>query len=199
MRPENREKREAQIVEAAYELLEQKGFSGVSMLGVARAAKASNETLYRWYGDKQGLFMALVARNVGEVEAELSVGTGDLRDVLTEFGPALLGMLLGPRAIALNRAAAADGTGALGMALAQGGRDVVRPKLVAIMAKLDPKLTNEELFSKAELYFTLLIGDLQIRRVTGGMAPLTPQEIQARSDTALGHFMQIAQVAAKTE
>jgi len=199
MRPENREKREAQIVEAAYELLEKKGFDGVSMLGVARAAKASNETLYRWYGDKQGLFMALVARNVAEVEASLSEGEGDLKDVLDQFGPVLLGMLLGPRAIALNRAAAADGTGALGMALAQGGRDVVRPKLVAIMAKLDPSGTKEDLFSRAELYFTLLIGDLQIRRVTRVLGPLTPQEIQARSDTALGQFMQIVQAAAKTE
>jgi len=199
MRPENREKREAQIVEAAYELLEKKGFDGVSMLGVARAAKASNETLYRWYGDKHGLFMALVARNVAEVEASLSEGEGDLKDVLDQFGPVLLGMLLGPRAIALNRAAAADGTGALGMALAQGGRDVVRPKLVAIMAKLDPSGTKEDLFSRAELYFTLLIGDLQIRRVTRVLGPLTPQEIQARSDTALGQFMQIVQAAAKTE
>ena len=199
MRPENREKREAQIVDAAYELLEKKGFDGVSMLGVAQAAKASNETLYRWYGDKQGLFMALVARNVAEVEASLSEGEGDLKDVLDQFGPVLLGMLLGPRAIALNRAAAADGTGALGMALAQGGRDVVRPKLVAIMAKLDPSGTKEDLFSRAELYFTLLIGDLQIRRVTGVLGPLTPQEIQARSDTALGQFMQIVQAAAKTE
>ena len=187
MRPENREKREAQIVEAAYGLLEEKGFDGVSMLGVAKAAKASNETLYRWYGDKQGLFMALVARNVAEFETRLAQKSrGDtLAEQLAKFGPALLGMLLGPRAIALNRAAAADGTGALGKALALGGRDVVRPRLVALMAELD---ASEVM---ADLYMTLLIGDLQIRRVTGALAPLSLADIQTRSDAELGQFMRL--------
>ncbi|MBU2992823.1 TetR/AcrR family transcriptional regulator [Octadecabacter sp. 1_MG-2023] len=191
MRPENREKREAQIVEAAYALLEEKGFDGVSMLGVARAAKASNETLYRWYGDKQGLFMALVARNVAELDAHLKVGNGELRDVLAGFGPALLGMLLGPRAIALNRAAATDSSGELGKALAIGGRDVVRPRLVDVMGTFHGEKSASELFAMAELYFTLLIGDLQIRRVTGVLPPLNPHEIQARSDAALETFLRI--------
>ena len=56
MREEKKSLRQQQIEDAAYEVLEAKGYDGTSMLGIARQARASNETLYNWYGDKQGLF-----------------------------------------------------------------------------------------------------------------------------------------------
>ena len=68
MREEKRSLRQQQIEAVAYEVLELKGYSGTSMQGIARKARASNETLYNWYGDKQGLFMALVTRNAEEVK-----------------------------------------------------------------------------------------------------------------------------------
>lgn len=191
MRPENREKREAEIAAVAYKLLEDKGFDGVSMLMIARQAKASNETLYRWYGGKLGLFKALVGRNTDEVSAVLDdlPATADLHTALARIGPVLLGMLLGARAVALNRAAASDATGDLGKALASAGREVVGPKLAALMAMQDMTLSPRE---AAELYITLLVGDQQIRRVTGAMPEPSPDAIQARSDIALERFFVLA-------
>ncbi|MEO1306655.1 MAG: TetR/AcrR family transcriptional regulator [Pseudomonadota bacterium] len=191
MRPENREKREAEIAAVAYKLLEDKGFDGVSMLMIARQAKASNETLYRWYGGKLGLFKALVGRNADEVSAVLDdlPATANLHTALARIGPVLLGMLLGARAVALNRAAASDATGDLGKALASAGREVVGPKLAALMAIRDMTLSPRE---AAELYVTLLVGDQQIRRVTGAMPEPSPGEIQARSDIALERFFVLA-------
>ena len=55
MKSETRTERQKQIESAAYLVLEKKGFSGASMLAIAKQAKASNETLYRWYKDKNGL------------------------------------------------------------------------------------------------------------------------------------------------
>ena len=63
MRDAARAERRAEIERAAYALLEENGYAGMSMLGVAKRARASNETLYRWYGNKQGLIKAMVARN----------------------------------------------------------------------------------------------------------------------------------------
>nr|MEC9418796.1 TetR family transcriptional regulator [Pseudomonadota bacterium] len=54
MRAEARERRKAAIEAAAIELLLDQGYDNLSMLAVAKKAKASNETLYRWYGDKTG-------------------------------------------------------------------------------------------------------------------------------------------------
>ena len=132
MRDENRVRRQGEIEEAAYEVLEKKGYAGTSMQGIARTARASNETLYNWYGDKQGLFKALVERNAANVkellEAERSSGR-DTFSTLQLLGPRLLKLLLGNRAVALNRAAAADASGELGETISRAGREVVLPLL----------------------------------------------------------------------
>ncbi|MDJ0639084.1 MAG: TetR/AcrR family transcriptional regulator [Paracoccaceae bacterium] len=170
MKPENRKKRAAQIEAAAYELLEKRGFDGLSMQAVARSAKASNETLYRWYGDKTGLFKALIRGNATSVNDAISIdGTPALQQLET-IGTVLLSMLLGPRAIALNKAAAADASGELGRALAEEGRNAVAPRIAELMNQArqqgDLAGTPSEM---TETYFALLIADLQIRRVTGAI------------------------------
>lgn len=183
MEDKTREARRRQIEDAAYRMLGEKGYAGTSMQGIARAAKASNETLYSWYGDKKGLMAALIARNTDTVRDALAVHSdADPLDRLAHLGPTLLSMVLGPRAVALNRAAAADPSGDLGRALAQGGRDTVAPMVTALMA--DSPLTGPP-NALAQLYLTLLIGDLQIRRVTGAMDPPSQAFCDTRAADAL--------------
>ena len=67
MREEKRAEKKQAIAEAAYALIEEKGYLGTSMLAIAKRAKASNETLYNWYGDKQGLFRELIEQNAEHV------------------------------------------------------------------------------------------------------------------------------------
>ncbi len=196
MRAETRSQRQDQIEAAAYELLERKGFAGTSMLGIARLAKASNETLYNWYGDKLGLFKALVTRNAAEVKAllerELSAGQ-DAMDILGLLGPKLLALLLGPRAIALNRAAAADASGALGQELSRAGRESVLPLILQVLerARSAGHLTFEHSDQAAGLYLDLLVGDLQIRRVIGTLPPPNPDVCEARAARAVALLRQV--------
>lgn len=188
MRDEKRAARAQQIEAAAYEVLEQKGYEGMSMLAVARAAKASNETLYRWYGDKTGLFEALIESNTATIRDTLDQAeTQDALETLGKIGPRLLAMLLGPRAIALNRAAAADASGTLGQALGRLGRDTVAPWLTQLMdqARAQGHLTGAPAPDMAETYLALLIGDSQIRRVTGAMPEPGPDWIAGRATRAL--------------
>ena len=51
MKPDRKEARASQIEQVAFDLLDKRGAAGLSMRAVAKAARASNETLYRWYGD----------------------------------------------------------------------------------------------------------------------------------------------------
>ncbi|MDQ2095837.1 TetR/AcrR family transcriptional regulator [Rhodalgimonas zhirmunskyi] len=188
MRDEKRAARAEQIENAAYMVLEEKGYSGLSMLSVAKAAKASNETLYRWYGDKLGLFEALITRNTESVRATLDATQGSTAiSTLQQVGPALLTMLLGPRAVALNRAAAADASGALGRALAKSGRETMGPWIARVMARAQTEgtLSGGDPGDMAEVWFGLLIGDMQIRRVTGAVDAPSPDEIAQRAETAL--------------
>ena len=188
MKEENRLKRQGEIEQAAYALLREDGYGNISMLKVAKRAKASNETLYRWYGDKLGLFGALVAKNAEEAKRLLNAALAEKSDpqqVLEALGPVLLGILLSPQAIALNQAAASDASGELGQALADAGRETILPMLVKVLATA----YGEEASSAAELYLRLLVGDLQIRRVIGQMPAPDRAFIEARAQEALDLYL----------
>ncbi len=199
MREDNRALRREQIEAAAYALLAEKGFQNMSMLAVSKAAKASNETLYRWYGDKIGLFKALIATNAERVAVRLRAAfdkSSQLDRTLAEIGPVLLSMLLGDRAVALNRAAAADASGVLGEALAEEGRGKVFPLMVDLFGKLVArgKLTGNPA-ELAALYIDLLVGDLQIRRATGALGPLRDRVIEDRARLAQERLFMLAGVS----
>lgn len=187
MQADARDARAQQIEEAAYRVLEAKGYAGMTMLAVAKEAKASNETLYRWYGDRTGLFAALITRNTEAVRAALE----DARDEdpmaeLATLAPALLAMLIGPRAVALNRAAAADKTGTLGKTLGQAGRDRVFPWILSVMDRaISGGHFSGPPVALADSFLSLLIGDWQVRRITGAMPPQDPDAIATRARATL--------------
>ena len=193
MRDDKKADRAGQIEAAAYAILEEKGFAGLSVQAVAKRARASNETIYKWYGDKTGLFEALIRRNSGLVEAAIGASHRQTAaDRLAEIGPVLLTMLLGPRAIALNRAAASDPTGTLGRALAREGRETIAPRVVALMQDAVHEGSLEGAQQEiAETWFSLLIGDLQVRRVTGALSEPRADYITARAATALARLRQL--------
>lgn len=202
MARQSRTIRAEEIEEIACRLLEELGFAGVGMQAIARAAKASNETLYRLYGDKMGLFRALITRNGARLWGTLD--NADERGerglvVLRAVGPVLLTMLLSDRSVALNRAAAADPSGALGRTLAEAGRNAASVKLNQIMADAQEagelgrqrdgrEVTPREL---TELWLDLLTGSLQVRRVTGAIQPLTPEQIGLRNLRALDALVRL--------
>ncbi len=196
MREEKRSLRQQQIEDAAYAVLEAKGYGGTSMLGIAKQARASNETLYNWYGDKQGLFQALVTRNAEVVkehlETELETDHQAI-PILGTLGPKLLNLLTGDRAVALNRAAAADSSGELGATLSKAGREAVFPLLerVLLRARDEGVLNFEDTGEAVALYLDLLIGDQQIRRVIGRLPQPSDTFCQERSERAVRLLRQI--------
>lgn len=190
MNDDKRAARAAAIEQAAYELLSEKGYTGTSMLSIAKRAKCSNETLYNWYGDKLALFRTMIERNAAEardvIESALAQERPDL-SALDRLGPILLGVVLSDRAVALNRAAAADPTGELGAALAQAGRESIGALLGTLIARLFADIDRPAM-SRAEavdLYLSLLIGDLQIRRVVARLPLPKEDQIAVRARRAL--------------
>lgn len=202
MRDENKAMRQERIEQAAYAVLEAKGYAGASMLAIARAAKASNETLYNWYGDKTGLFKALVVRNAEQVKLQLEEGLNSGApplELLHALGPRLLALLISPRAIQLNRAAAADPTGELGAVISERGREAVAPLIGEVMqrARDAEELEFGTVAGAVGLYLDLLVGDLQIRRVLGREPPLDETAILRRAEQAWERFIQLASSPAK--
>lgn len=187
MKKDNRDKRHLEIASAAYEVLAQRGYAGASLLNIAKAAKASNETLYRWYGSKQGLFEVLVQDNAADVKARLEGAvetSSDPLETLKVIGPLLLEMLLGEKAILLNRAAASDPTRELGLAISNNGREVVAPLITKVFDQA-PLVDPWTGALAMEFYLSNLIGDLQIRRAIGALAEPDKAFIQHRADRAI--------------
>ncbi len=193
MTTDKKRQRREEIENAALSLLEEKGYAQTSILMIARRAKASNETLYNWYGDKLSLFRSLVMRNADGVRELLqqALGAGsDPMQTLVRIGPLLLGLLTGDRAVALNRAAAADPSGELGAALSEAGRETILPMIANVLerARDTGALGFDNTGAAAELYLNLLIGDLQIRRVIGRQPPLSEAQVKARAARALDNL-----------
>ena len=185
-----RKKRHDAISAAAYDLLAEHGYSGTSMLRVAQKAKASNETLYRWYGNKDGLFRAMVEDNAAQTRLLLLNAIdegGDPWHTLERVAPVFLAMLLGERAVLLNRAAAADPTGALGAAISAGGRQEILPLLERVIAGVCPR---DRVYAPeaTRVFLSLLVEDLQVRRIIHDYPALTDEDIAARCAKALRDF-----------
>lgn len=196
MRDDTRAERHRQIEQAAYKLVQARGYGGTSMLAIAKEAKASNETLYRWYGDKRGLFRMMVESNARTTTAALAAaisGGADPLTTLEEIAPILLSMLLGEKAVSLNRAAASDESGELGATIAAAGRDSVFPLIEALVQRgLETgALVAPSARTATDWFLSLLIGDQQIRRVIRAMASPTEAEIHSRATEAMTAFRKL--------
>ena len=201
MRDDKKRQRRRQIEAAAYDLLVLHGYDGTSMLAVAKAAKASNETMYRWYGDKNGLFESMVRANAADVRDALQTLIEDglpPLEILHRLAPVLLKMLLGDNAIALNRAAAADASGDLGRVIAACGRDEILPLILNVIVAaiqqgdLQPPAQGEI----GPLFMHLLVGDQQMRRAIGVLPAPSDEDVTYQANQALSQLHQLCRPTA---
>jgi AcrR family transcriptional regulator len=191
--------RRAEILAVAVALLGELGYGKTTMLGVAKRARASKETLYAWFGNKQGLFTELICAQAARINGDLEAALGDVGDtpetVLRRFGEDLLTMLASEAAIAINRAAIAEAPrdGSFGRVLAEQGRNRTGALVIRYLER--ERDAGRLDFDNAERTFEallgLLVGDSQIRMLTGALAPLEAAEIEARAERAAALFLRL--------
>ena len=190
--------RERAILDIALAELIERGADGLSMLGVARRAGASKETLYAWFGDRDGLLAALIERNADQaisgVRDALDRPDNDARTTLVGFAIGLLRLLTGPASLALNRAAMSSP--ALAERLLRSGRHRVGPHVETYLAVLDDANTiaAPDPAASFELLYGLVVRDLQIR-VLLGEPPPRPKELAARAAVAVDQFLRLGAVS----
>lgn len=188
--------RHAALLNAARDVVAEKG-RDASMLDVARRAKASKETLYAYFGDKRGLFTALVQDNAEAVASELAMALASPDDPpqngLHRFAVALQQLLLGEASLSINRAAIAEAPHdpSLGRLLDANGRGRVVPQLVRLLeaAHRAGHLRIESTEEAASTLIGLIIGDQQIRRLLGSAPMPEPNEMEKRASRAVAQFL----------
>jgi AcrR family transcriptional regulator len=198
---ERRDARRDHILDVTLELLARHGYEGTSMHKVAATARTSKETLYAWFGDKAGLFEALVSREAQAMNDQLVAALaaeergGDAREILVRFGTDVLTLLLGSRSLTINRAAiaAASTSPELGRILAAKGRETTRPLVQRHLTDEHRagRLSIPDPDEAFEILMGLLVRDLQVRLLIGAATAPTAKEFTRRAEVAVDAFLRL--------
>ena len=189
-------RRREEILAAALAVLAERGYRSASTREIAARARASKETLYAWFGDKRGLFEALIAWQAEQLGAALEPALADPDDptaVLRAFAIALQRLLLGDRAVVINRAAISEASidATFARILAARGRGSIVPILARYLddQRARGRLAFDDAEAAIEVLIGLTIGDRQVRRLLGVLPMPEAPEIEARADRAVEHFL----------
>ncbi|WP_182085538.1 TetR/AcrR family transcriptional regulator C-terminal domain-containing protein [Aureimonas sp. ME7] len=188
--------RQRQVLDAALSLLVADDET-LTMTAVARRASCSKETLYKWFGGRDGLLTATVQWQASKVRAvPLDPHTLDrsrLEASLLGFATDWLTVLSGDTSIALNRLAVGHaGTDRrdLGAIVLENGPSAMRRRLAPILesgrkAGLLAFPDADEAFST---FFGLVVRDTQIRLLLGERASPAGSEIGHAAARATRQF-----------
>lgn len=197
-RRSSRAPRRAQILDVAAKVLAERGYRDTTMLEVARRSSASKETLYAWFGDKLGLFEAVIRRNAGRVRLALNGhldGDTAVEAALTDFGRALAAHLLCDNAVAINRAAISEACSGPSLAgsLSKLGRDPIHRSFVRYLERCQAHglLAVEDPDEAIDTFVGLLLGDAQTQRLLGVTDAPCEADIEGRALRAARKFVRL--------
>ncbi len=167
-----RDERRRQILAVVLDLLREGGTASVTTARIAARARCSKETLYSWFGDRDGIFRALVEAQSAQLNAMMTrelAAHADCTTTMVRAGAALLDLLTGEASLAINRSAMADGSGELGALLLQHGRGRTAPQIKALIGTLqeEGRIGEGEATEIFQTFYGLLVGDRQIRALLG--------------------------------
>jgi AcrR family transcriptional regulator len=187
------------IVSAASALLGERGYSSISTLDIANAARVSKRELYRLFENKEAIIEACVARRVARMRIPLvdtsPTDRGTLVASLSRFGVAVLRELSDPTVLALYRLAVThtEQSPQLAAALDRSGRQVARDALTRLLARaqVSEALGPGDPSTMAGEFFGLLWGDLLVRLILGVAQRPTHRECQRRARVAVDALLRL--------
>jgi AcrR family transcriptional regulator len=188
--------RQQAVLDAVLSLMVEKG-SGLTMTAVARRASCSKETLYKWFGDRDGLLTATVQWQASKVRAgnfdRQNLDAGGLRESLKGFAANWLEVISSPTSIALNRigiSQAASRDGNLGSIVLANGRFAIGERLKPVLdaGREAGLLAFDDTETAFRTFFGLAGRDVQIRLLLGDTLTLSRAEIAADAERAVDQF-----------
>lgn len=188
--------RQRDVLDAALALLMEAG-DGLTMAEVARRASCSKETIYKWFGDRDGLLTATVQWQASKVRVEPvdpdRLDMAGLTASLKGFAADWLRVVSSPTSIALNRLAIAhagsDKPG-LGAIVLENGRFALARRLKPVLEAGRKKglLAFGDAEAAFRTFFGLVARDVQMRLLLGDQVGLTEAEIAGDAAGATRQF-----------
>lgn len=190
--------RQNAVLESALALLVEGGERALTTAGVARAANCSKESLYKWFGDRDGLLAAMITFQSSKVRAEPrplgEAGLPALRAQLVGIAANLLRVLSGEVSIALNRLAigqarrdAAD----LGRLVLENGRRPIEMRLSALLdeGRAAGLIAFEDTREAYRTLYGLTVRDMHVRLLLGDNPGSEPASV--RAEQAIDEFLRL--------
>ncbi|TYR32889.1 TetR/AcrR family transcriptional regulator [Mesorhizobium microcysteis] len=188
--------RQSEVLDAVLALLVE-GRDALTMTAVARRASCSKETLYKWFGDRDGLLTATVRWQASQVRAgnfdRQRLDAAALRESLERFAANWLHVISSRTSIALNRVAvghAASGKSNLGGIVLANGRFAIGERLKPLLeaARAAGLIHFDEAEEAFRTFFGLVGRDVQIRLLLGDRLEMTEAEIARDAARATRQF-----------
>lgn len=189
--------RQEAVLDAALAAMVEEG-DALTMTSVSRRASCSKETLYKWFGDRDGLLTATVRWQASKVHVPLvdkaKLDRAALVATLETFARDWLGVISSGTSIALNRMAvshAGSGKTNLGSIVLKNGRQAMGLRLEPVLsAARDARLLSFEDVDEAfRTFFGLVLRDTQIRLLLGDDVKLAAPQISADAVRATQQFL----------
>ena len=189
--------RQKAVLDAALRLLVEEG-DNLTMTAVARRDSCSKETLYKWFGDRDGLLTATVQWQASKVRVVPVDGErldlASLTASLEGFASDWLKVISSDTSIALNRVAvghAGSGKDDLGAIVLENGRFALarRLKPVLLAGKQVGLLDFADAETAFRTFFGLVARDVQIRLLLGDRLELTEATIGGDAVRATQQFL----------
>ncbi|MEV6521707.1 TetR/AcrR family transcriptional regulator [Longispora sp. NPDC051575] len=175
--PARGEARLTAILDATVAILETEGYPGLSTRRIAELARASKETIYSRFGDRDGLLAAVILREAAATNEGLGAALhapagAPLRPALLAAVTGLLRLLTGPRSLALNRTAIAGlpAEPRLGGLLLAHGRHTTGPLFEAMLTRAhdEGELHCPDAADAFTVLYGLAVRDAQIVALLAG-------------------------------
>lgn len=189
--------RQGEVLDAVLELLVEGG-DRVTMNAVASRANCSKETLYKWFGDRDGLLTATVRWQASKVRAgnwdRQRLDAAALAESLEAFAANWLAVISSRTSIALNRVAVAQAGAAdsnLGSIVLANGRFAIGERLKPLLeaAREAGLVAFDDAETAFRTFFGLVARDVQLRLLLGDDLTLDRATIRADAARAVGQFM----------
>lgn len=193
--PASQAKRDA-IIEASIRLFLSNGYGAVSMDQIAAEAGVSKQTVYSHFGTKDALFGQIIqarCSNSLDGTAWFDAAGGDPKTVLEKTAQRFICMLMTEESITLFRNIISESTRfpELAEAFYGSGPKRAHTLLSAYLAQcdVDGTLCVEDPDGSAEIFFSMLRGDIYLRCILGMDDKPSAEEIDARAQKVAHLFV----------
>jgi AcrR family transcriptional regulator len=196
--------RQREVLAAALGLLVDGGERALTTDAVARAANCSKESLYKWFGDREGLLTAVIGFQAAKVRTPVpdAPGPDEFRKQLRVFATDLVAVLAGPESLALNRLAIGQASregSRLGHLVLDRGRRTIEARARALLeaGRGAGHIAFDDVSDAYGTLYGLIVRDAHVRLLLGEAGPFTPAEQARQASAAIDQFFRLYGAAGK--